>query len=700
MYKTKIVAFLTLAIGQTFMALAQTTDSLKTNDLEQVVVTATRSERPLSTINMPVTVINQKQIKAIGSLRLNDVLAEQTGLAIVNDHGQGIQIQGFNPDYTLILVDGEPLIGRTAGTLELSRLAVGNIKQIEIIKGPSSSLYGSEALAGVVNIITSPLTPDGGTKFNTDVSLRYGTNRTADLSSNLNFRRNKFSATVFGNHFRTGGYDLTPDIFGPTVGAFQNNTLQTRLSYAFSKSTKLSLSGRYFVENQNQAFLAGTSQITGVGKVNDWNLNPVLSHHFSEKFRLQARLYATRYRTDSRLNYENGNVYDETFFVQNFTRPEFQAEYYFNARNTLTVGGGHISESVEATRYTDKKRFQTNYAFAQYEWQPTSRWNITAGSRFDAHSVYGSQLSPKLAAQWQATKSLAVRGSAGVGFKAPDFRQLYLNFTNAVAGYSVFGSEELPNGLARLNDQVSELLMNPALFGNIRPESSTAVNLGVKWKPESSRFSANLNVFRNDINDLIETQAVARLKNGQNVFSYLNLNQVFTQGAEIELNYSKPITQNSKLIFSAGYQYLEVKDKAIVQQLKDGNLFRRNPETLVTERLKSSDYGGLFGRSRHMANAKLFYENDKKGISATLRAIYRGRYGFGDRNGNLILDAPNEYVRGYVLWNASASKQMGKYFDLQAGVDNLFNYTDNQFIPSLAGRLAWVRVAVSLGKKG
>jgi len=698
----KYFLFFALVIAN-FLAVAQTPDSLKTNVLEQVVVTATRSERPLSTLNMPVTVIGQKQIKAMGSLRLNDVLAEQTGLAIVNDHGQGIQIQGFNPDYTLILVDGEPLIGRAAGTLELSRLAVGNIKQIEIIKGPSSSLYGSEALAGVVNIITA--TPDGvgpsqGVRHSGDLNVRYGTNQTADFSGNVRFRKNKFSATVFGNHFQTGGYDLTPETFGPTVASYRNNTLQTRLSYAFSNRTKLSISGRYFIENQDQAFLAATSTVSGVGKVNDWNLNPVLSHHFSEKFRLQARLYSTRYRTDSRLNYANGQVYDETYFVQNFTRPEFQAEYYFNPRNTLTVGGGHIWESVEATRYADKRLFSTNYTFAQYEWQPTTRWNITAGGRFDAHSVYGAQFSPKLAVQWQATKSLAVRGSAGVGFKAPDFRQLYLNFTNAVAGYSVFGSQEITNGLARLGDQVAEVLMNPALFGNIRPESSTAINLGLKWKPENSHFSLSTNAFRNDIKDLIETQAVARLKNGQNAFSYLNLNQVFTQGIEIDIAYSKLNIQNSKLNFSAGYQYLEAKDKAIVQQLKDGNLFRRNPETLVTERLKSGDYGGLFGRSRHSANVKLFYENDKKGISATLRGVYRGRYGFGDRNGNLILDAPNEYVKGYVLWNASASKQIGKCFVLQAGVDNLLNHTDNQFVPSLAGRLGWVRLSVSLeGKK-
>lgn len=89
-------------------------------------------------------------------MRLNEVLSEQTGINILDDpHGQGIQIQGFDPAYTLILIDGLPLIGRSTGILELSRITTNNIDRIEIVKGPTSSLYGSEAMAGVVNIITA-----------------------------------------------------------------------------------------------------------------------------------------------------------------------------------------------------------------------------------------------------------------------------------------------------------------------------------------------------------------------------------------------------------------------------------------------------------------------------------------------------------------------------------------------------------------
>jgi len=87
-----------------------------------------------------------------------------------------------------------------------------------------------------------------------------------------------------------------------------------------------------------------------------------------------------------------------------------------------------------------------------------------------------------------------------------------------------------------------------------------------------------------------------------------------------------------------------------------------------------------------MANLKLFYEHSKRGFSASLRGIYRGRYGFADRNGNLILDDAGEYVRGYLTWNLSVAKTY-KSLTIQTGIDNLTGYRDPQFIPTLAGRL-------------
>lgn len=672
-------------------------DSLKTQSLNEVVVTATRSERAIADLPVPLTVIQNQQIRNMGSLRLNDVLAEQTGLAIISDHGTGIQLQGFSPEYTLILVDGEPLIGRTTGTLELNRIAVGNIKQIEIMKGPSSSLYGSEALAGVINIITSR--PDG---VNGSFSARYGTNNTSDFSATGNYTKGPLGIYVFGNRYSTDGYDLSPDVEGKTVSPFTNYTFQSKVTYRLSDRTRFSVSGRYFTESQTSLTNVGTPDdpvlLDGDGSVKDWNINPYLTHNFSDKLKATFRFYGSKYSTESNLVYQtNGETYDESYFDQTFVRPEIQAEYFFNSKNTLTLGVGRIWESVEATRYDDKMKYQTNYAYTQYEWQPLTKLNILAGARFDDHSAYGSQLSPKLSMQYDLTSWLSLRGSYGVGFKAPDFRQLYLNFTNSTVGYTVLGSQVLQQGMAMLQQQgqIDEVLVDPSTFGEIKAETSSAFNFGLKLKP-SAKASVSVNVFRNDIKDLIDTKAVARKTNGQQVYSYYNIAKVFTEGAEVDASY---VLTNS-LTLSGGYQFLLAKDKAVVAALKDGNVYARDPETNATRRVNKDEYGGLFNRSKHMANIKLFYEDAASGWSASARVIYRGRYGFSDMNNNTILDTDSEYVNGYATCNLSVAKTFHKWIRLQAGCDNILDYTDQQFIPSLPGRLLWASLNLTLsGKK-
>ncbi len=686
----------TLLVSSALPFCARGQDTLATQHLQEVVVTATRSERALAELPVPVTVIPGQQIKSMGSLRLSEVLGEQTGLAIISDHGTGIQMQGFSPEYTLILVDGEPLIGRTSGTLELNRIAVGNIKQIEIMKGPSSGLYGSEALAGVVNIITER--PNGTSGA---LSSRYGTNNTFDAAGTVNYQRNELGVYGFVNRYHTDGYDLSPDTEGNTVSPFTNYTFQTRVTWDVSTRTKFSFSGRSFREDQESVTNLGTQDnpvlLDGTGTVKDWNLNPVVTHNFSGKLKTTFRFYGSSYGTNSKLSYQDdGSLYDESYFDQVFVRPEIQAEYFFNSRNTVTAGAGRIWESVEATRYDDKIKYQTSYAYAQYEWQPLKKLNLLAGGRYDDHSAYGAQLSPKFALQYDVLSWLSVRGSFGVGFKAPDFRQLYLNFTNSTVGYSVFGSKALAAGIQQLEEQgeIDEILADPSTFGDIKAETSSAYNVGVKIQP-GKRTTAQVNIFRNDIKDLIDTKAVARKTNGQQVFSYYNIAEVFTQGIEADVNH----VVSRDLNVSLGYQFLLAKDKAVVDQLEAGNVYARDPATNATRRVSPDQYGGLFNRSRHMANARLFYENKNNGWSSSLRVIYRGRYGFADSNNNVILDSDNEYVDGYITCNLTVAKTFRKLFTLQAGCDNLFGYRDESHIPSLAGRLIWARLAFTITKE-
>ena len=173
--------------------------------LDEVNMISNRTKNnPESLVNskysaMPVTVIDRKTIELMGSRRLDEVLKEQTGIAIVNNIGGGarsigVQMQGFGSEYIMVLIDGQPMVGRNNGNFDLSRISVSNIERIEIIKGASSSLYGSEALGGTINIITR----HGVTNPQMQAALSYGSLNIVDatLEGETPFLKGKGSATL------------------------------------------------------------------------------------------------------------------------------------------------------------------------------------------------------------------------------------------------------------------------------------------------------------------------------------------------------------------------------------------------------------------------------------------------------------------------------------------------------------------------
>jgi outer membrane receptor for ferrienterochelin and colicins len=696
-------------------AFCQTEDTLRTQELNEVVITATRNERTMGSLPMPVTLIQTPMIKTMGSVRLNDVLTEQTGLVVVpqiNGQGNGIQIQGFNPDYTLILIDGEPLIGRYTGSLELSRLTVGNIKQIEIVKGPSSSLYGSEALAGVINIITEKPTSNTG-KF----SVRYATNTTLDLNATAGFVANKWSASIFANHYSTDGYDLSPEVFGKTVSPFRNYTLGTRISGKLSSKTEISIGGRYFNECQDYNFDVisnGQSVRTyGNGIIDDWNFNPVVTHRFNDKFKITGRYYTTHYftRSDLRRKRDDSLTYRDNF-NQTFTRYELNGEYFFNEFNITTVGAGFIDDNVNTSRYANGslKSQQTYYAFVQHEWLPIKLLSVIGGIRYDNNSVYGNQWSPKLAVRYDLNQSVILKASVGMGFKAPDFRQLYYSFFNPAAGYTLWGADVFKDNLAEYSrlGLIKTSLGDLSSFGKLEAERSISINVGSAINL-TKQMKLDVNIFRNFVNNFIDYQPVAITTADQQILSFMNLKKIFTQGIEADI----ASNLGRGLSASLGYQLLFAKDQKVVDDIDNGQVFWRDPNTLQTLRLNQSEYFGLYNRSRHTGNFKIFYKNHVAGWEGSLRVIYRGKFGIGgDRQGNIqgqiipsgnlegntILDVHDNFVPGYAIVNVSVAKNI-QQIRLQFGIDNLFDYTNPIYIPNLPGRLIYGSVSVSLFEK-
>lgn len=299
---------------------------------------------------------------------------------------------------------------------------------------------------------------------------------------------------------------------------------------------------------------------------------------------------------------------------------------------------------------------------------------------------------------YKANPNLTINASIGTGFKAPDFRQQFLFFTNTLVGYTLLGANELANGLTQMQQQgqIDQSINLTPYLGNqtLLPEKSVGINLGGRYLLHN-KTTFSLNIFRNDINKLIDRYNLPFTKtNGQSIFSYININNVFTQGFDVNINH-----QLSKIFsINTGYQYLEAKDKDVVKKIKNGEMVKRDPVTFVSSYVTSNEYGGLFNRSKHSANFQLFYNSINKKWDANIRANYRGRFGFSDINGDNILDDDREYVKGYVLLNAIISKSFKQGFEIQAGAENILNHKDKDKLPNLPGITYLINFNINLNQ--
>jgi len=664
-------------------------------EIPEIVVTATRSEKIITNVPIPTSVVTEKQMRAQSAVRLNDLLAEQQGMFInFNQWGIGVQTEGLDPAYTLILVDGQPIVGRTAGTLELTRLSVGNIERVEVVKGPSSSLYGSEALAAVINLITKqPSTP-----FDMSVRTRYATNNSLDLSTHMGARQGNIAVSTFVERNSSDGYDLTPETESKTMPRSTNYSINPKLTYFINEQTELGLSGRYVdQQTSNIANVLVGSANTSFNESStlvDWSVAPSMKHRFSPQTKLAGKLYSAHYRTESKLSYQtDGSIFDQGTFNQTYNKAEAQLDAVMSASLISTVGAGYVYETVLADRISGDERSASSYfVFGQQEWNPLQEFDFIGSFRYDAHAQYAARFTPKVSALVKPYDWMSIRASVGSGFKAPTFQQLYLDFTNPQVGYSVFGSVGVKEAFQRLlqTGQIQSVLVDPATLEKLRPENSLAFNGAVQLDlSKTVRFS--FSVFRNDLRDLIEAAPIATKNNGQAMYTYFNINRVFTQGIESEA-VVKPFPS---LTFSASYQFLDARDQNVLDDVRAGKIFKIG-STGRARPVQEAEYGGLFNRSVHSGTIKVLYDDEEMGLTLNIRGMLRSRYGYADNNGNNILDDDSEYAPGYAIWNVTCSKELSGMVTVHVGVDNCFDVTNKDLTPFLPGRILYAGLALSL----
>ena len=684
----EVLIFINLFFLNTLVLAQNYNDSIPNNELNEVIITGTKTKRQLSLIPLPAKIISEDQIKKTNSSRLKDILDEQVGIIIVSDFGggEGIQIQGLDSEYILILMDGLPIIGRQSGTLDLNRIAIGNIKQIELIKGSSSSLYGSEALGGVVNLISS----ENKDSLSLNFDYKFASYNTNDinLSTGIISKDGK-KFNLFINSYSSDGYDLDNTDNLNTIDPFKNYTVH--LKYSFKKENLFfSSSARIFDEKQNFKI---DENYFGNNNILEWNSNSRINYKISDSFNIESDIYLTSYNSQEKIS-SNSMDQEEGFFDQFLLKTEVRAIIDLWNRDKLTLGLGFYDESLSRNNFYKNKVSQYSInLFSQLEGFISNNTNYIIGARYDDYNNYKSQISPRIAIRTKLFEDVFFKSSIGRGFKAPDFRQLYFNFSNSTVGYSVIGFNVVNEVIYELtkNNQIVNLVVPIEEFNEeLKPESSFSINAGFKYYP-SNNVKLEINLFRNDIDNLIDYKVIANKKNGQNVFSYFNLNKVYTQGIESTFNF-KP---NRKLDIILGYQFLEAKDKNIADSIKDGEIYARESLNSPSFKLMPKDYFGLYNRSKHTFNFKIYFEA-KNNLSINLRSKYRTKYGLFDSNGNDFLDIYDEFVKGYLISDFALLKNINSSLSLSLGADNLFNYKDSQNITNLPGRIVYVKINLTI----
>lgn len=658
---------------------------------KNIVITGTRTKKEVNNSPIPVEIVSNSEIKQTGSNRLDDIIGEQVGMNLIEDHGKGVQIQGLDPTFALILINSEPVIGTMTGKLNLDRFSVVNLKRLEIVKGPSSSLYGSNALAGVINLITEKPT-------DTKIGLfsKYGTFNTLDLSIDgaVVNSEGTYGMSLFLNRLSSDGYQLNFSNTKQVLSSFSNYTISGEGFYNFINNTELILRFRYNQENQKNQFGVNSqdlnSAINDEGILKDFNISFNAKHNYSPNKFVNLRLYGTSYSTETEFFTTSQQANENTDFYQKLGKGELQFDWLIQNQHYLIASAGGILEQVNSDIISNKKRRSYSYyGFVQDDWTPLSSLNLVASLRFDSHSDYSSSLNPKFAVSYKLFPELTLKGSVGSGYKSPTFEQLYLAWNNPTSGYSVYGVAYLKEGLNKLKEsgQILEVLIEPDKMSELKPENSWSFNVGLNFEFDNL-INLNVNLFRNNVRDLIDFLRVAIKSNGLSLYTYSNFHRVHTQGLEAQLN----LTLMKTLNLEVGYQLLEAIDDDVYDKVKNGDIWKR--DIYGNDRpVKISEYGGLFNRSAHSGIIKIRYYNEDLGLTASLRGTLRSKYGYADLNGNSILDDEREYAPGFAIWNFTLTKELVDLFSLQFGVKNIFDKKDQRLLTRDPGRIFFVSLS-------
>lgn len=388
---------------------------------EEVVVTATRTSRTISNTPTRMEVISGEELAEKGNMKPGDIrmlLNESTGIQTqqtsATSFNAGIRIQGLDGRYTQILRDGYPLYSGFSGGLSILQVAPLDLRQVEVIKGSASTLYGGGAIAGLVNLVSK--TPGKERELN---FMANGTSaRGLDLSGFYSERYGKAGLTVFASRNSNGPFDPA-DIGLTAIPKFERYTVNPRL-FLYGKKTTADFGVTFITEDRiggNVNYIKnGGSGFFERNNTDRVTTQLGIAHRFTENSTIQFKNSYSHFNRDIAIpTYRFDALQQSSFSELTWNRKGERADWVIGA-NLLTDDLKEQQQSADPVR---DYHYNTVGVFIQNAWSVTDRFTLETGLRGDYVNEFGFELLPRLSAMLRITPKLTTRLGGGFGYKTP-----------------------------------------------------------------------------------------------------------------------------------------------------------------------------------------------------------------------------------------------------------------------------------------
>lgn len=651
--------------------------------LNQIVVTATGFEQNITDAPASITVVPGEELEKGAYRDLTDALKDVQGVAVTGPAAErDIFIRGLPGSYTLLLVDGKRQSTRDARTngnsgFEQSFLPPANaIERIEVIRGPMSSLYGSDAMGGVINVITKKVADKWSGSFTVDGTLQ---------------QHSKFGNSAQASYYLTG--PLVPNLVGVQLWGRGLKREEDNIVSGTPEQKDTDITGRVtFTPNEDHDIVlelgktqvrrdstVGNTASSGTDSYNDndrdhWSIShtgrwgPTTSEFsFQQEWARRTNYSWDKATGDYAANLRSPHVRNSVLDGK-FTTP---FEFYGN--HTLVTGGQYtdavLTDQNPGRRTGLDEEFSVSQwaLFAEDEWWITPDFALTGGLRMDDHEIYGSHFSPRGYAVWHATEQVTFKGGISTGFRAPEIRNIAPGYAYTTGGS---GCSYGPNGTCGV------IIGDP----NLEPEKSTSYEASILWDNQAGlRLGATY--FYTNFKDKI-SNALVTDENGDPVrwsedtnyrlWYAFNIDEAVMQGVELTADWEATDT----ITLRGSYTYTDSEQK-------------------------TGDYAGLpLARTpEHMASLRADWETPVDGLKAWVSGNYHGE----ETNAGARIGTAGEAIyrdgkvvarkyKAYATVDFGGSYDFSEHVTLNAAVYNIFDkkVDVDDFNNVVDGRRLWV----------